>query len=848
MFARVSQLRLRAFPSRSSWFLAALLAAVLIGGMAVRFRLPQLPLIDPDFWGYLNPALSKLRGGPFQHTGGRDTLYPAFLYSVLGLFHDLRAISVAQHLLGLASGGLMLLAFRRLCLLHKSPDRQQLTWPERCAGLLMTAAYLTTPSVVQYEHSVRPEGIFPFFVILSIWLNLEFIQFRWVTPAARVGAVLGAAGFIVTIIVYKLKPSFGFAVAFANLPLAVSIFCAGMSWRLKFAMIGVAGAISFFALLLPEHIAKRSDAISARFLPETLLVIHADLIRDQLEKDIADKISAPFLPDLRKDLLARLDLLLPLARKPENRPFRGLGFNPDYLMYVDNVLHPLLPRKAEGALLRARIGYYCYFRTWRRQPLAMLRKIVIQLGFFYQFDGVRNYTSRSELGSFAVRDPLAVHYGRLVAMCEKDPRLVKLLERSSISATLRDDSLPLSRDQTSAFSQGPYLGAVEQFLEAFYWPILLAVLAAAVGIMFKAPRSLAGVAPTLLLYGYNFGNNLTLAAVHTMSPRYVENQLVVTLLASVAGLLFLWLTARRVTLFAFNHSGLKMMHYNDTGFALPRLALANAPDLTVSFLVLGKDGGETARSLQSNYPQASVFTLGSDDHLLDLLDVWGKLRSEVLIVVRGSAGDRPMQQAGQLLEAFANDPADQISFAAEPVVTGSRREARWLDALLRVAFGRRHPTNVWSDARLLSRRYYQSVPFRAAGEGGEVEAQLSLHALGMGYSWRELPPLPGGAKIAPARPWRIICALCLEHRPLRCLSLIAAALFLLGAVIGYPAMQGIGKRKSQVRRAEFLTVAATLWAGALLTAQTGLLAELAARRRQADLQLRLREMNLRQPV
>lgn len=839
MFALALPWRLRAVSS--SWVFVVLLAAVFVGGAAVRFRLPQLPLFDPDFWGYLNPALSKLRGGPFEHTGGRDTLYPGFLYGILALFGDLRAISIAQHLLGLAGGGLMLLAFRRLCLLHRPPERSQLTWPERCAGLLMMAAYLTTPSVVQYEHSVRPEAIFPFFVILSIWLNLEFIRSRWVVPAPRAAAVTGAAGFIVTVIVYKLKPSFGFAVGIANLPMAVSLLGAGMSWRRKLAMVGVAGAVSFFALLLPEQIAKKSDIIAARFLPETLLVIHADLIRDQLARDIADQSPTPFPPELLRDVLARLDTLLPLARKPENRPFRGLGFNPDYLMYVDNLLNPLVPRKAEGERLRERIAYYYYFRTWRRQPLGMLRKIVIQLGFFYQFEGMRYFLARDDLSSFAQRNPLAVHYGKVEEMCDGHARLVKQLERSSVSRTLRADSLRLSRNESSAFSQGPYLGVVEQFLESFYWLILLAVLATALGVMLRTRLSAAWVVPTLatlLLYGYNFGNNLTLATVHTMSPRYVENQLVITLLASVAGLLFLWLTARRVARFAFNRLTVKMMQEDQASFALPRLTLADAPDLTVSFLVLGKDDGGVARSLQSNYPQASVFTLGAADHLLDLLDVWGKLRSETLIVVRDSAGDRLVQQARCLLEAFADDPADQIVFA-----TGHRAESRWLDALLRAVFGR-HPSDGWGEARLLSRRCYQSVPFRATGEGGEIEVQLALHAVGMGYSWRELPPLPGGAgiasKVSAGRPWRLVFSLCLEHRPLRFLSLVAAALFLLGAVIGYPSMQGIGKRKSQVRRAEFLTVAATLWAGSLLTAHAGLVAELAARRRRADLQLRER--------
>jgi hypothetical protein len=78
-----------------------------------RFALPLDPIADPDTWGYLSPALRKLTGAEFGHTNGRNFIYPGFLYLLLRVFGDFRAITVAQHFFGLLAGGILLLTWRR---------------------------------------------------------------------------------------------------------------------------------------------------------------------------------------------------------------------------------------------------------------------------------------------------------------------------------------------------------------------------------------------------------------------------------------------------------------------------------------------------------------------------------------------------------------------------------------------------------------------------------------------------------------------------------------------------------------------------------------------------------------
>ena len=72
-------------------------------------------------WGYLSPALRKLIGAEFGHTEGRNFLYPGFLFLLLRVFGDFRAITVAQHILGLLAGVMLLLTWRTCPRLHTQP-------------------------------------------------------------------------------------------------------------------------------------------------------------------------------------------------------------------------------------------------------------------------------------------------------------------------------------------------------------------------------------------------------------------------------------------------------------------------------------------------------------------------------------------------------------------------------------------------------------------------------------------------------------------------------------------------------------------------------------------------------
>ncbi len=522
-------------PAKPALFIyLAAFAGILAVAASYRFGLSQQPFLDPDSWGYLNPGLSKLTGGPFIHTFGRDTLYPAFVYALLGIFGDFRAIGVVQHGLGLGTGIFMALAWEDLCRLLL-PSNRPLPLLLRLAGLLPVTAYLNSSLSLQYEHSFRPEAVFPFFAMLSLWLNLALIRFRWWEPAPRRAAVLGAGALIVPIILYKLKPAFGFGVVFAAAPALISLVRPGISRPLKLGSLTAVVAAAV-VLLVPEYRLKQTDPFSRTFLPDTLFAVHADMIADQMGDDLAHHFATPFAPELLSALHARLLVLLAESRRPENHPYLTLGFSPDYLLFIQNPFTSLLPPKHEGRFLRIAIENYFYRRTVMQQPGRMWRKVIVQLGQFYRF-GIN--TKSGLLGTSV--DPVSAYYGRSVAFMDTviHSAVAQKFTGFPPGRALRADSVRLSHTPQEISPQ-TFSTALRDLLCWCYLPGLLATL------ILVAVRQRRMFAPALLLgliYGYNFGNNLTIAIVHSLAAdRYVANELSFTLFASAAGLLYVFKT------------------------------------------------------------------------------------------------------------------------------------------------------------------------------------------------------------------------------------------------------------------------------------------------------------------
>lgn len=407
----------------------------------------------------------------------------------------------------------------------------------------MAATYLSARSALQSEHSLRPEAVFPFFVVLSIGLNLEFIRRRWVEPQPRIAAWLGAVGMVLSVALYLLKPSFGLPIAFANAPLLTSLARPGMSRRRQAAMAGSALVFSLLFLILPERLLRRSDPQVAQYLPYTLLTIHADQIHDQLSEDLASGQPLPYPREWLIVLHERLDLLLAASARPENHLYHSLGFNPDYLLYTDHVFKTLIPRGPEGNHLAAEVSFYLYRRAALHHPVRMLGKILRQLSIFYHFEnlGAEHLLDTRDRYRGEKETPVSRYYQKGVQLLKKFQTRNNLARYEPARPFASETELLTS--SPGKIAQLPLLSVAQNVLGALYFPGLLGSLAVAAWRHASSPKRSQWLLPTLvmlLVYSYNFGINLGIAIVHSLDiDRYVSNQLAFTLLASAIGLLYL---------------------------------------------------------------------------------------------------------------------------------------------------------------------------------------------------------------------------------------------------------------------------------------------------------------------
>ena len=162
---------------------------IFVHAIWLRLALPWTPIADPDSWGYLSPAMSALLGHGWAHHL-RNYLYPGFLFLLLRTFQSFAAITVAQHLAGLAAGVIFLVVWRRLRDFNHAPRLPYLL--HQLIGLFGVGTYLCAREPMTYELEIRPEGIVPLLVLLNIFFTTEFsyplLDPPGPTPAGKMGS------------------------------------------------------------------------------------------------------------------------------------------------------------------------------------------------------------------------------------------------------------------------------------------------------------------------------------------------------------------------------------------------------------------------------------------------------------------------------------------------------------------------------------------------------------------------------------------------------------------------------------------------------------------------------------
>jgi hypothetical protein len=519
----------------------ALIFILICAAAYFRLRLPREPLLDPDVWGYLEPALLALTGHGFQHIEGRAFVYPGFVYLILAVFRDFRAITIVQHLSGLAAGGVLLACWNRCLGLIPRPNTPKPVY--RILGLLVAALFLFNTSVVRFEHLIRPEAIFPLFAALSAFFNIQFIQYRFLTRESRTALIYGILVLFNACLLFYLKPSFYLATAAATLPVWISLFDPREALRRKLVLIGLAVGSVIVLLSLPEYALGRTDPDSKTFLPTTLFVVHANIIRDQLARDIAADAYTPYPPQLLQYAQELLDQ--EIKRSRQTGRYTSLGFDPDYLMYDDSFdrkfSYDLKSQYPDES--RVKFYYYYFFRTWTHQPGRMLKKVAQQFSILY------NSIGKASPYKLEDHQKLSIDYAANISLLQKKTALFVIQYEPLREFNNNCNQLIETRAQ---IAQPMIVSWINRFLaRTLTFSLLLALILSFIVAKDPALRTNYGwfLGTVLLLFGYSFANSLGIAIVHTLEiTRYLTNQLVHCLLPQCLTLFLaveIWSSRRR---------------------------------------------------------------------------------------------------------------------------------------------------------------------------------------------------------------------------------------------------------------------------------------------------------------
>jgi hypothetical protein len=493
-----------------------------------RFALPLNPIADPDTWGYLSPALRKLIGTEFGHTSGRNFIYPEFLFVLLRAFGDFRAITVAQHFLGLLAGGILLLTWRRARVFVPNPQVGHAV--QTGLGLLAAAIFLLAGEPIRFEMQLRPEGVCAFLISVNLYFVIQFTACFFVEGRRVAAVVYGIAAVFSSILLASVKPSFWLASIVVLLLVAIFFFERGLIWQ-KIALGGGA-AVSAALVLLPGHFLGRNDEVSQTFLPRNLFAIHANLIRDQMADDLRYGAKVPYPEEWVRRVHDALST--EIEKSIVANDYRTLGFNPDYLMYQKNSIQVQLRREFGGNISALCTFYWFYYgRIWRQRPLLVFKKIMRQMAIFYRpVCPVYNRRKSWPLTDIYERAIFSLDSGPYRKIRAAYPPATDFMHRTEI----------LSRSAPTIQQPRP-IRLVLGLLAITYLPLLLSSLALGLTVLLRAEwRKRLGWLTALILLGYlyNAAACLEVAVIHSLEiRRYITVQMFLTLLTQFFALWFI---------------------------------------------------------------------------------------------------------------------------------------------------------------------------------------------------------------------------------------------------------------------------------------------------------------------
>ena len=506
-----------------------MLLLILSNGASIRWSLPPVPFADPDAWGYIGPAVTASLDGHFIQIYGRGFLYPLFVRAALAATGSFTGLVTLQHIIGLIGALCFWMAWQESR--KKMPADSILSLLHSATGLVAIAAYALSNKLMFYEHSLRPEAIFPAAAGFTLWLSVRcFTPDR---PSPAVGRTVAALGGMHAVLFY-LHPSFGFAAIGCLLPVWVKLGLSSAPAGRKLLAVAALplGILGLHAL--GNAVSAQKDSTGQVFGAMTMFAFNADIVALEIDADLSRPGTAAY-PD---EVLRKCSQLMHanFARTlREGRTHDSLPYRPDEMIYF-------------------RDSVVSYLREyWHDDP--------DQLNAFFHHYFFRGILHHPVIYAAKIGRGLAIPYGSSASlMAYVSPRIdviheLNYTQESLVNAYPRLREYPPGQAYASELAATPRTEQAENEelvqlavygLRRFYSPLVAFCLAVLAGAAVAGGRSTtrqaewrglrAHAALVATLFSYNFLLSLMFAMVSAMDNiRYTENQLVFTLFSFFSG-------------------------------------------------------------------------------------------------------------------------------------------------------------------------------------------------------------------------------------------------------------------------------------------------------------------------
>jgi len=519
-------------------FYGAAIFLIFSTALLQRIVMNQLPYCSGDVWGFIGSAINWLETGSYVRVCHRSFPYPSFILGVLNVFDDFAYISIVQHIIGLATGAVLLVIWRNLFYLFELRSSSKVG--HDLSGLVLTALFLLSEIPVVYENYILRESIYPFFLIVQIFLLVKFLN--GIRRADGSPLLWGPLFFIHNYFLFMYQPRWVLAAIFNLIFYTVCVILIKKRLWQKVVLLFMAPAVfSFIFIYVPENLLIERDTASEAFLPPFLFMTHAGIINKEIENDIKDISFDRYERELLKTVKNSFEK--EFAREDKIPRHKFLGF--DFLrLFYESGMSEYLSERMSG---EEKTNFYLYYFTKSvfRHPLQYARKVFLEMSQFYNFRGEmyadRKYftdreiyfwsyellTRRYDYEQLTIRD--GIQYKPYI---DYENALYQAGNSSSDVREIRCRWVPVF-----------YLYLSKTYLVCFMLFFLLFISEIYMLLTKRSHRNLFLPGITVfILFMYNFCINLSNAMIYCLDmSRYIDDQLILVVFSQILVIQYIYM-------------------------------------------------------------------------------------------------------------------------------------------------------------------------------------------------------------------------------------------------------------------------------------------------------------------